>query len=414
MNAEIVAVGTELLLGQICNTNAQFLSRKLAEWGIDVFLHTAVGDNATRLRTCLEIASRRADIVLLTGGLGPTSDDLTKETVADFLGLPLEVHGPSLAKIEAYFQRRGLPMTANNRKQAFVIRGATVLPNDVGLAPGMAVCSGGKLYILLPGPPRELVPMVERHLRPLLDAFVPGRAVVQSVVLRFFGIGEAALAEQVADLMDAQTNPTVAPLVDDGEVTLRLTAKAPSREEADALIRPVKAAILARVGEYFYGTDDDRLPAVAVRRLAERGWRLAVAESCTGGFLAELVTGVPGASRVFAGGIVAYTPDTKRRLLGVSADTLAAHGTISPACAREMAVGVQRALDAQVGLAVTGVAGPDPTEGKPVGEVHLGLALPDGTVRTEALQLAGDRDTIRMRAAKHALFRLWQALGDNR
>ncbi|MFO7247763.1 MAG: competence/damage-inducible protein A [Bacillota bacterium] len=412
MNAEIVAVGTELLLGQICNTNAQFLSRKLAEWGVDVYVHTAVGDNAARLRACLEIASRRADIVILTGGLGPTPDDLTKETVAAFLGLPLEVHGPSLARIEAFFRQRGLLMTENNRKQALVLKGATVLPNETGLAPGMAVQAEGKLYVLLPGPPRELVPMVERHLRPVLEAFAPMGAVVHSEVLRFFGIGEAALAEQIADLLDAQTNPTVAPLVEDGEVTLRLTAKAPSREEARALIGPVKAAILARIGRYYYGSDDDRLPVVVVRRLADRGLRLAVAESCTGGRIAELITGVPGASRVFAGGIVAYTLEAKRNLVGVSGETLAAYGTISPACAREMAAGVRRALQADVGLAVTGVAGPDPAEGKPVGEVHLGLALPDGTVQTERLQLAGDREAIRLRAAKHALFWLWRVLGD--
>ncbi|HBR33262.1 MAG TPA: competence/damage-inducible protein A, partial [Firmicutes bacterium] len=297
MRAEIISVGTELLLGEILDTNAAFLSRELAAVGIELYHRTTVGDNDGRLRQALEEALDRADLVITSGGLGPTTDDLTKETVAAVLGLPLVLDQPSRQSIEEYFAQAGRKMTENNYKQALIPEGGEALPNPKGTAPGVAVRKGEKLIICLPGPPRELVPMFRSYVLPKIQG--ESRGVIRSRLLRLSGMGESVLAEEIADLLAEQTNPTLAPLASDGEVRLRITAHAKTQAAAEARIAEMETKLRRRLGQNIYGADDDSLEAVVVALLRERGQTLAVAESCTGGLLADRLTDVPGASVVF-------------------------------------------------------------------------------------------------------------------
>lgn len=411
LRAELVAVGTELLLGQIVDTHSAYLSRFLSEIGIDVFYHSSVGDNQERLQNVIRVAHSRSDLVVLTGGLGPTEDDLTKEAVAAVLGLDMVEHLPSVKAMETLFQERGLDVPASNYKQALVFPGGTVFPNPNGTAPGVAVTHEGTTFVLLPGPPVELYPMVENEVRPFLEKLRPSHEVLLSHVLRFYGIGESHLVKKIEPLIRYQSNPTIAPLAKEGEVTLRLSAKASDRERAWSLIRPVKEEILKQVGQYLYGVNDDTLEVVAVRALAEKGQTVALAESCTGGLIARMLTAVPGASNVFRGGFVSYSDDAKRKWLGVSPELLAADGAISAAAAQSMAEGAREQLDADWGVSVTGVAGPDPAEGKPVGLVFLGIAEKGRKTTVHRLSLRGSREKIQIRAAKHALFILQERLG---
>ncbi|GAB7388323.1 competence/damage-inducible protein CinA [Bacillaceae bacterium] len=410
MKAEIIAVGTELLLGQIANTNAQFISQKLAEIGVGVYFHTVVGDNAQRLAQAVEIARKRADLLIFTGGLGPTKDDLTKETVAGLIGRTLVTDEAAMGKIEAFFRRRGTRMTENNRKQALVIAGSRVLPNEVGLAPGMALTVDGKSYMLLPGPPRELMPMFETYGIPFIRSLFPGSQVFHSQVLRFCGIGESALEEQLLDLIESQTNPTIAPLAKEGEVTLRLTARAASRAEAERLLHALERQIRERVGRYIYGVNEDTLEKVVVGKLRERGERVSVAESCTGGLVSHLLTSVPGSSSAFAGSVVCYTNESKEKQLGVPRETLAASGAVSEETARLLAENVRQTFASAYGVSVTGVAGPETVENKPVGLVYIAVAAADGPTRVRRFHLAGNREVIQWRAAKQALYELWQRI----
>lgn len=409
MRGEIISVGTELLLGQIANTNAQYISKKLAEIGIDVLYHTAVGDNHQRLKGILETAQSRSDLIIFTGGLGPTKDDLTKEAIASHLGKALVEDAPAMMKIEAYFTQRGIEMTENNRKQAQVIDQSTVLPNDHGMAPGMAVEAASIRYILLPGPPRELIPMFDHYAIPYLQSLFPEQQVVHSKVLRFFGIGESALEEKLLDLIDAQSNPTIAPLANEGEVTIRITAKARNIDEANELIQKIEMEIGSRVGEYIYGYNDDTLPRVTFRTLKKGALKLSLAESCTGGLLSQMITSISGSSEIYSGGVISYSSEAKSQLLHVSSALIEEHGTVSEECAKAMAKQAREALNADVALSVTGVAGPDPTENKPVGLVYIGLATPEGT-HSYRLNLSGTREGIQLKAAKYSLFYLLQYL----
>jgi nicotinamide-nucleotide amidase len=409
MKAEIIGVGTELLLGQIVNTNARFISEKLAEIGIDVLYHTVVGDNPARLVSVIETAQSRANLIIFTGGLGPTKDDLTKETISRCVGKPLVEDTKAMQYIEAYFERRGIPMTENNRKQALVLSASNVLPNDQGMAPGMAVKHEGICYILLPGPPREMVPMFENYAVPFLLSLISDSHIVHSKVLRFFGIGESALEEQLMDLIDSQSNPTIAPLAKDSEVTLRITAKAKNLPEAIAMITGVEAKIEERVGEFIYGYDLDSLPSVLVDQLEKRKLSFALAESCTGGLASRMVTGVPGCSSVYQGGVVCYTKLVKQRVLGVPSVILEQHGAVSEESARAMASQVRELMSASLGIAITGVAGPESAEGKPVGLVYIGLSSAEAEKVFE-VKLSGTRDMIQARAAKYALFYALQEL----
>lgn len=410
MRGEIIAVGTELLLGQITNTNARFLSEQLAKIGIDVYYHTVVGDNRNRLQQVVRQAASRSDLIVLCGGLGPTDDDLTREVVSDVISVPLALHEPTLARIQSFFNRLKRPMTDNNRKQAMVFAGGTVFPNDNGTAPGLAISTGDRHYILLPGPPRELTPMFHEQVRPYLQKLLPQDAVVHSRVLHFMGIGESLLETKISDLIERQSNPTVAPLAKEGEVTLRLTAKAATAKQAEALIRSVEIPIRERIGQYLYGVDVPSLAHIVVSRLTETKQTVAVAESCTGGFLSSLFTSVPGSSAVFKSGVVCYSAESKEQLLGVPAAVIDKYGTVSEEVARLLAENVREQARSDYGIGVTGVAGPEAVEGKPVGRVYVALARKVRPTVAKTLNLAGLRETIQRLAAKQAMFLLFEAL----
>lgn len=400
MNAEIIGIGTELLLGQIANTNAQYISQSLSAAGINVYFHTAVGDNRSRILEALAAAKKRADLIITTGGLGPTMDDLSKETLAEFLGLSLTLHEPSLERIRNIFARRGRTMPYNNQKQAMFPKEARVLPNYNGTAPGAILEQGGKIYVLMPGPPCEMQPMFEASVLPfLLDK--SGEKIVSRVV-RLFGIGESAVEEQIKDLLERQGNPTLAPLAGTGEVTLRITAKVAKSEDAAAIIAPMEQEILHRLKPYIYGYDDDRLESVVVRRLQETERTMAMAESCTGGLLGHRITNISGSSQVFLESAVCYSNKAKMERLGVVEDTLKAWGAVSAQTAAEMAQGIRR-CGADIGAAITGIAGPGGgTPEKPVGLVYLALADEKGT-ETRELRLIGDRLRIKESAADQML-----------
>ncbi len=402
MNAEIITVGTELLLGDIVNTNSQFLSRELAAYGIGMLYQSTVGDNIDRLEEVLRLAMSRSDMVLLTGGLGPTQDDLTRETVAGVLGLPLELHEESLRRIEEYFRNTGREMTENNRKQAMLPAGCVVFPNDHGTAPGCAVERYGQSIILLPGPPRELIPMFNDYVAPYLSRFSGGTIFSRTVGV--FGLSESAVAERLADLMCGE-NPTVAPYAKDGEVVLRITARAGDLEEARAMCAPVVEDIRGRLGVNVYGVDAGSLQKAVVALLKEKGLKIATAESCTAGLLSTRITEVPGASAVFECGIAAYSKEIKHNVLGVSEAVLEEHGAVSPETACAMAMGARRVGGAKLGVGITGVAGPEPSEDKPVGTVYVALADEKRVwvKQIVAGQGTGDRESIRQIAASNAL-----------
>jgi nicotinamide-nucleotide amidase len=406
MKAEIIAVGSELLLGQITNTNAKFISSKLAEIGIDVYYQTVVGDNPTRLNEVLEIAQKRADVLIFTGGLGPTKDDMTKETIVKHIGTTLVSDDDALRYIQQYFERSGRVMTENNKKQALVFQGATVLQNRKGMAPGMAVEKDGVHYILLPGPPHEMEPMFMDEAIPYLLGALGKKEVIISRVLKFYGIGEAELENRVQSILERQTNPTVAPLATADAVTLRITAKADTEGEALALIAPVETEIRSIVGEYIFGTDEDTLSSKAAELLLRNGWTLAAAESLTAGlFMAELAD-EPGISASLQGGVIVYNEDAKMEQLGVEKALLDEYGVVSAECAASLAWNVQQKFGTDIGVGLTGAAGPDPHGGQPAGTVWIGIAFKEEEPVTFKLFLSGLRNTNRRRAARFALYYL--------
>ena len=401
MNAEIIAVGSELLLGQIVNSNARFLSRQLAEIGVNVYFHTVVGDNSTRLKQTLEIAEERSQLVILTGGLGPTKDDLTKETIAAHLQTELVMDEHALASIQAYFDKTGRPLTDNNKKQALVLKDSYVLVNDHGMAPGMAVSHGDIIHILLPGPPSEMKPIHQDYTIPFLIRLMDRVERIDSRVLRFFGIGESQLETEIEDLLEQQSNPTIAPLASDGEVTLRLTAKHESIEEADKLLKETEDKILSRVGEYFYGYDDTTIMNELINLLKENELTISAAESLTGGMFQEKMTDVQGAGLILKGGIVVYTNEAKKKLLNVNQSTIDRFGVVSEQCAIEMADNIKGMLQSDIGISFTGVAGPDELEGHPVGTVYIGIAIEGQKTYAKKLNLGGMRQANRVRSMKY-------------
>lgn len=408
MIAEIVSVGTELLMGQIVNTDAQFIASHLAPLGYRALYQVTVGDNPARLAGVVHSALARADVLLFTGGLGPTDDDLTKETVAQALGLEMAVVPEEEARLRAYFASRGREMTPNNLKQARFPTGSIILPNPNGTAPGCIMEADGKAAILMPGPPRELYPMFRDHVLPYLEKRSGVR--LHSRELRIFGMGESEVTYRLRDLIAAQTNPTIAPYVKTSEVTLRVTAQCQDDAEGERLVAPVIDAILARLGSIVYSTNGESLPALCVRLLLRQGATLAVAESCTGGMLASSIVDIPGCSACFLEGAVTYANGAKVRRLGVSEGTLATDGAVSLACAQQMAEGLRAATGATYALATTGIAGPDGgTPEKPVGLVYVALAGP-GRTEVRKLLLSGDRARIRTAATLHALDLLRRSL----
>ncbi|MFT8317074.1 MAG: competence/damage-inducible protein A [Sporolactobacillus sp.] len=397
MDAEIIAVGSELLLGQIANTNAQFISEQLALLGINVYFHTVCGDNEERLLEVIHHAESRADLLIFTGGLGPTRDDLTKETVARVLGRPLVTDQEAMDSILEYFKTTGREMTANNRKQALIIEGSHVLPNHQGMAPGMIAESGKHRYLLMPGVPSEMKPM----FRDFAAQYLAHRNEehIQSRVLRFFGIGESQLETKLIDLIDNQTNPTIAPLAKESEVTLRLTAKHQNISEAARLLDETEQKITARVGDYLYGYGEESLCEIAFHLLQGSGKTIAFAESLTGGMAAEWLTALPGASAVLKGGVVCYTNEVKEHVLGVPLAVLEKEGAVSAACAEKMAASVREKCGASIGISFTGVAGPEKSEGKAVGTVYIGID--DGQdCKSYLYRFNGSRRKIRIQSAK--------------
>lgn len=412
MKAETIAVGTELLLGQISNTNAQIISKALQEIGVDVFYHTCVGDNEERIKRVFKIALERSDIIIFTGGLGPTMDDLTKETVASFLNLPLVLDEPSLERIKDYFKKRERPMTQNNYKQALVPEGSVPIINKKGTAPGVLLKYGEKIIIMLPGPPFEMEPMLVESVIPYLAKL--SKKTIFSRVLKFYGIGESLLEEKIKDLIVRQSNPTIAPLAKMGEVTLRITAKAQDLETAKKLIGPVEKEIEKRVGEYLYGYDGEQIEDIVARMLISGKISISIAESCTGGLLAHKLTNVPGISEVFDRGVVSYSNKSKQDLLYVKAETLEKYGAVSEQTAGEMAKGIRVISGTDIGVSITGIAGPGGgTPEKPVGLVYIGFA-DSKTLLVEKHLFTGDRMDIKQRSADAALHMIRKMLKRSR
>ena len=400
--AEIITVGTELLLGNIANTNAQELSQALSSVGINVYWHTVVGDNPTRLAEAVDIACRRADVILTTGGLGPTYDDLTKQTVCAAFGLPLVFHPEILEGIRAYFEKNvHLTMPENNRPQAEFPDGAVIFPNSVGTAPGCAFQCDGVHVVMLPGPPFEMRTMLRDHALPYLRKL--SEEVIVSHDIMTFGLGESPMEELLRERMTHMENPSLATYAKPSEVRLRATAKAPTAEAAEAMLRPVVDEVCALLGDVVYGVDVASLEAACSALLRERGMTLASAESCTGGQIAQRMTALPGASQVYRGGVVSYWTDMKADVLGVSREILDRYGAVSEQTARAMAQGARRITGADAAVSVTGVAGPDPDErGNGVGLVFIGLDTPEGTFCRRCDFGRRRRDRIQELAANHA------------
>lgn len=408
--AEHIAVGSEILLGQITNGHARTVSLALAAEGFHLYHHSAVGDNLARLKKEFADAGTRSNVVIVTGGLGPTDDDLTKEALADFLQRPLEVSAEATSHLEAYFANRNKPMPEENKKQALCIVGGSIIPNPYGTAPGQYIEDNGVQYFLLPGPPLEMVPMLENHVLPRLRSAFGGGQVLVSRVLHFCGVGESEVDEQIRDLTQG-SNPTVAPLASEGEMLLRITATGDHQETAAGLIEPVERTLRQLFSSYIYGVDDETLPVAVGKRLKASGGTVATAESCTGGLISAMLTSVPGSSAYLTGSVVAYQNSVKERVLGVSGATLREFGAVSEETAREMAEGVRSLLNATFGVSVTGIAGPDGgTPEKPVGLVFGAVAGPKGT-EVIKLQFRGSREQVRIRAAKYLLWKLWTVTG---
>ena len=415
MKAEIIAVGTEILTGQIVNTNAQFLSEKLAEIGVDVYFQTAVGDNEARLLSLLEIASQRSNLVILTGGLGPTEDDLTKQTLAKFLGKDLVFDPQAQEKLDIFFAHRpDYARTPNNERQAQIVEGATPLPNETGLAVGGVSEVDGVTYVVLPGPPSELKPMV---LNQLLPKLMTGTKLY-SRVLRFFGIGESQLVTILADLIDHQTDPTLAPYAKTGEVTLRLSTKAVSQEKADQALDFLENQILSRqtfegisLRDICYGYGEETsLASVVVEELKKRQKSITAAESLTAGLFQATLADFSGVSAIFNGGFVTYSLEEKSKMLDISEQELKEHGVVSEFTARKMAEQARIKTQSDYGVSLTGVAGPDNLEGHPAGTVFIGLAHAKGTEVIKANIAGRSRADVRQIAVMHAFNLVRKAL----
>ncbi|MEN8234489.1 MAG: competence/damage-inducible protein A [Actinomycetota bacterium] len=399
MIVEILAIGTELLLGQIVNSNASRIAERLAEAGLDHYQQTVVGDNEERVAAAITAACARSDAVIITGGLGPTKDDLTREAIARAAGVGLVFDEVQADRLRERWRQRGWDMPESNLQQAEHPEGCTLIENPKGTAPGIRCEVDGSWVFALPGVPAEMVPMLERDVIPFLRGSED--SVVVSRLLRTWGEAESAIGERLGDLYDASTNPTIAFLASGGEIKIRITAKAATEEEAATLIAPMEAAVRDRLGKRIFGADDDTVEVVILRMLEERGWTFATAESVTGGLVSGRVTSVPGSSRVFRGSVVAYATDLKEPTLGVDPEIIESEGVVSEPVAVAMAEGGRERLGADVVVSTTGSAGPDPLE-RPVGTVVIAVATPDGT-RVRTLSMPGDRERVRTFATTAAL-----------
>ena len=401
--AEIIAVGTEILLGNIANTDAQDISQALSELGINVYFHTVVGDNPERLKKAVEIAKERADILITTGGLGPTFDDLTKQTLAEAFGKRLIFDETEAEKIRGYFKNRlhGAEMTGNNLQQAYLPEGCTVFHNGCGTAPGCAFEAEGKHVLMLPGPPRECCTMLRNcaipYLRKLSDV------EIRSHTIRIFGMGESAVEDKLRAMMLQMRNPTLAPYAKEGEVMLRLTAMASSQQKAEEMMAPILEQVRSILGDIIYGIDKESLEETILELLVRGEKTLATAESCTGGLLSKRITDIPGSSKVFMGGVTVYSNTSKMKLLGVDPVLISENGAVSEQVAAAMAEGIRNRLKTDFGLGITGIAGPSSDDTmKEVGTVFVALAAPDQTF-CRGLHLGADRSRVRTSSANHAL-----------
>lgn len=401
MKAEIIAIGTEILLGDIVNTNAQFLAKELAALGIDVYHQSVIGDNEERIIESFEKAFERCDLVITTGGLGPTQDDLTKELGAKYFNKKLVLHEPSLDWIKTYLDMKDEAIVEANKKQAYFLEGSIILPNPNGTAPGSIVSENNKILIILPGPPREMKPMFNDHVKKYLEG-ITGE-IIKSKILRLFGIGESLMAQKLNNLIQNSKNPTVAPYAKDNDVTLRITAKGNSEKECDDLINPVDKEIKDALGEYIYGEGETSLENVVSEILCNNKLSVSTAESCTGGMIAASLISYPGISDVFKEGAVTYSNESKMKRLGVRKETLYRYGAVSEETAREMAIGIAREANTDISISTTGIAGPGGgTDEKPVGLVYIGVFI-KGKVVVNKFNFTGNRERIRRKTTMNAL-----------
>ena len=395
MIVELITTGSELLLGEIVNTNSAYLSSALNQAGFDVVYHSTVGDNRARMRSVMEIALERADIIITSGGLGPTLGDFTKEVMADLLGLPLILHEPSLEKIKCFFAHRHAHMPVNNQKQAMVPEGSYILNNSCGTAPGIVIQHNNKVIVHLPGPPHELKTMVKNELLPYLSVHYPQKAIIVSKELHTYGLGESAVDETLRDILLTQSNPTIALLARPGEILVRITAKADNTRAAEELIADTEKQIRTRLGNIIFSTNDKTMEEVVAETLFAQKKTIALAESCTGGLVTSRLTDVRGASAYLIGSVVCYSNEIKEKQLGVPHQTLLDYGAVSDPTARAMAEGIRRLNGTDIGVGVTGIAGPDGgTPEKPVGTVCIAVADKNETT-CRLCHFTGNRTTIK-------------------
>lgn len=406
MKGEIINIGTELLLGNIVNTNATYLSNKLADRGIDIYYHTVVGDNKNRLKEVFNIALSRSEVIICTGGLGPTDDDITKETICEALNKKLILNMEELDKIKEYFNKKGLKMTKNNTKQAYVIEGSKVLPNDIGTAPGLYIDNGKNKIVILPGPPKELNIMFEKYVLPLFEQ----KEIIKSRFIKTIGIGESTLETKIKDIIEKQTNPTIATYAKPGSVDIRVTAKAHSKEKADLLIDGMISKLKPIIDNYVYSYDGKSIEEVVFHLLSKKNMKIGFCESCTGGLICSTLTKIPGASRVFERGIVTYSNQSKIDELNVKKSTLLKYGAVSKETAMEMAKGLLEKGNIDIAISVTGIAGPTGgSKEKPVGLVYIGVSYKDYCYANKFI-FRGDRESIQLRACLAAFNEARKAL----
>ncbi|KRM94195.1 competence damage-inducible protein A [Lentilactobacillus senioris DSM 24302 = JCM 17472] len=404
MHAEIIGIGTEILLGQIVDTNSAYLARGLADLGIEVYYHTIVGDNANRLTQALDLAATRSDLIVMSGGLGPTADDLTKQTVAKFLHTDLIADPLTMTKLDQYYQQSQIEPLPNNQQMAMYLDHSTKLLNDVGYAVGSFYQqTDGPDVLVLPGPPKEMSWMFDHYAIPALKAAYHRDEFLISRVLRFTEIGESELVTKIDDLIANQTNPTVAPYIKPNEVTLRLTAKAANEVIANQLLDALESQIQQRVGAYFYGYgDDNSLPNEVVQKLIKRDISITAAESLTAGLFQSTLATIPGVSAIFPGGFVTYANEAKEQLLAIPTNVIETNGVVSEATAIWMAEQARKQMNTDIAVSFTGAAGPDPLEGQPAGTVWIGLAVKDQPTIAQLFHLPGNRNTVRERSVLRA------------
>ncbi|WP_163652892.1 competence/damage-inducible protein A [Listeria sp. PSOL-1] len=398
--AEIIAVGTELLLGQIINSNATFLAKELAGLGVYTYYQTVVGDNRERLLEVIKVAESRSDFLIFTGGLGPTEDDITKQVLAEYLGKSLIIDAEHLQKIAHYFTANKRKMTQNNQLQALVIQGAQVLKNDVGFAAGMYLTENKHAYFLLPGPPSEMQPMFTNYAKPIILGLNDEMVHLESRILHFFGIGESKLADDLSDLISKQRNPTIATYASQDEVEIRITATANTKEEALQLLDETELKILKKERTYFYGYGNTSLKEVVSKELLEKKITISAAESLTAGLFQAELASIPGISKIFAGGMVTYSEEIKHHLLKVRQDVIEQEGVVSAACAKEMADHIRLACQTEMGISFTGAVGPDGLGGHPAGTVWIGLSVSGFETTAYLFKFGKDRNMNRRKAVK--------------